>query len=105
MKSVARYTIDNGAGPIETECRDRERRILQNAKNLLRCRMGEVPYDRMRGIDPAIFDLPMNQVREVLLPEIQRVLAWEPRVTVRAAKAEMLAGGEMRMTAEVEIIG
>ena len=34
------------------------------------CRMGEVPFDRMRGLNPALFDLPLNEMQEQLLPEL-----------------------------------
>ena len=70
-------------------------RTLQNAKNLIMCRMGEVPYDRLRGLDPAIFDLPINEMNEELLPELDRCLEWEPDVEVEDAEATILPNGEV----------
>ena len=35
------FSLTNGNGLV--------RRTVQNAKNLLLCRMGEIPYDRYRG--------------------------------------------------------
>ena len=46
---MAQYQIDNVAAPINFQESDIVLRTLQNAKNLLMCQMGEVPYDRYRG--------------------------------------------------------
>ena len=52
---MAQYIIDNQPAEIGFEIRnDNRSRILQNCKNLLMTRMGEVPYDRYRGFDPAL---------------------------------------------------
>lgn len=53
-------------------------RILQNVKNLLMTRIGEIPYDRQRGFRYQLLDLPETELRDELLPEIDRVLLWEP---------------------------
>ena len=80
---MAQYEITNIPGTIDFECgNDYVRRTVQNAKNLLMCRMGEVPFDRQRGLNPALFDLPMNEMQEALLPELDRVMLWEPDVEV-----------------------
>lgn len=83
------YVIDNRPSPIDFSKDDYTRRILQNAKNLLMLRMGEVPYDRLRGFDPALFDLPLPRLREELLPELDRVMLWEPHAEVVDADAEI----------------
>ena len=57
---MARYIIDNLPGPIDFEGTGMVRRTVQNCKNLLMLRMGEVPYDRLRGLNPALFDLPVK---------------------------------------------
>lgn len=89
---MAKYQIDNITAPIDFQEDDANMRILQNAKNLLMCHMGEVPYDRYRGFDPALYDLPMNELRTELLPELDRVMMWEPRVQVLEAEATLLDG-------------
>lgn len=83
------YVIDNRPAPIDFSKDDPTRRILQNAKNLLMLCMGEVPYDRLRGFDPALFDLPLPRLREELLPELDRVMLWNPYVEVVDAVAEL----------------
>lgn len=98
------YVIDNRSGPIDFECNgDRTQRILQNVKNLLRCRMGEVPYDRLRGIDPALFDLPINEVNVQLMPEIDRVLGWEPNASAVSAAASQDENGDTIITVVIGV--
>ena len=90
---MALYQIDNIPSPIDFQEADIIKRTLQNAKNLLKCRMGEVAYGRYRGLDPSLFDLPMNDLRTELLPELDRVMLWEPDVEVQDAEATLLADG------------
>lgn len=92
---MARYQIDNLPSPIDFQERDIIQRTLQNAKNLLMCRMGEVPYDRYRGFDQSLFDLPMNEFQTELLPELDRVMMWEPDVEVEDARASLLPDGNV----------
>ncbi len=101
---MARYIITNRPAPIDFECGDDQVLcILQNAKNLLMTRMGEVPDDRYRGFDPALYDLPLPQMREELLPEADRVMMWEPDVEVADAVCELLPNGEVLITLVLEI--
>lgn len=100
---MAQYQIDNLTAPIDFQESDIVLRTLQNAKNLLMCRMGEVPYDRYRGLDPAIFDLPIEEMRAELLPELDRCMMWEPDVEVVDAEATLLDGGEVYIKVILEI--
>lgn len=100
---MAQYQIDNIAAPIDFQEDDIVLRTLQNAKNLLMCRMGEVPYDRYRGLDPAIFDLPIEEMRAELLPELDRCMMWEPDVEVVDAEATLLDGGGVYIKVILEI--
>ena len=100
---MAQFQIDNVAYPINWEEKDTVQRTLRNAKNLLMCQMGEVPYDRYRGFDPAFYDLPMAQLREELLPELDRVMMWEPDVEVVDAEATLLENGETYIRVTVEV--
>lgn len=89
---MAQYQITNQPAPIDFECNDDIiARTIQNAKNLLMCKMGEVPYDRYRGFNPALFDLPMQQFEERLLPELDRVMLWEPDVEIVGAMRSILS--------------
>lgn len=100
---MAQYQIDNIASTIDWQEDDIIQRTLQNAKNLLMCRMGEVPYDRYSGFDASLFDLPMNELESELLPELDRVMLWEPDVEVVSAKATLLDTGEVYIKAIIEV--
>lgn len=97
------YMIDNSPGAIDWKADDFVQRTLQNCKNLLMCRKGEVPYDRLRGLDPAIYDMNMAQLREELLPELDRVMEWEPDAEVVDAEATLMENGGLRIRVTLEI--
>ena len=99
---MAEYMIDNIPSPINFQESDMLQRTLQNAKNLLMCRMGEVPYDRCRGFDPAMFDLPMTEFQEELLPELDRIMIVEPDVEVVDAESKLLPDGSIYIRVWVE---
>ena len=100
---MAQYQIDNVASPIDFQEDDIILRTLQNAKNLLMCHMGEIPYDRYRGFDPALFDLPIEEMREELLPELDRVMMWEPDVEVVDAEATLFKDRTVYIKVIVEV--
>lgn len=100
---MALYQIDNIPSPIDLQEEDAIQRTLQNAKNLLLCQMGEVPYDRYRGFNPRLYDLPIERLREELMPELDRVMAWEPDVEVADAEATLLGDGRVYIKVIVEI--
>jgi len=61
---MPKFLINNRPAAIAFESESLTDRTVQNAKNLLMTRMGEVPYDRLRGFDPALYDLPMPELRK-----------------------------------------
>ena len=100
-------TISTAATAIDTQASEYVRRTIANAQNLLRLQKGEIAYDRMRGVDPAIYDMPLRQAQSVILPEVARVLAWEPDIRVLAAR--LLPGGDgtdgkFVIEADVEVV-
>lgn len=98
------YTINNLSGePIDFETREYIARTLQNAKNLLCLRKGEVPFDRMSGVDTAIEHMAHGQMQEIITAEVERVLAWEPDVRVRAVRARAVDAGMVYIEADVTI--
>lgn len=102
---MATYIIDNQPAPIDFECAGLINRTLQNAKNLLMTHMGEVPYDRLRGFDPALYGMPVAQLKDGLMEEITRMMLWEPDVKVMAADCELNGAHEavIRVTVEINI--
>ena len=100
---MAQYQITNQPSPIDFECNDDIiLRTIQNAKNLLMCKMGEIPYDRYRGFDPALYDLPIQDFQEALLPELDRVMLWEPDAEVVDASCELDKDGNIIIYATIE---
>ena len=101
---MARYVIDNRPAPIDFGATG-QARTVQNAKNLIMCHMGEVPYDRGRGFDPKRYHANMDVFRATLMEEIDRVLEWEPDATARSADAGMDENGEIVIRVEIDVTG
>ena len=73
-------------------------------QNLLAIIRGEVPYDRIRGLDARAIDRPAANAAE----DLQQDAAWllqtyEPRATVQSIKVNRddAAGGAFSVTAEI----
>lgn len=86
-------TMENGA----TE------RTIRNAKNLLMCRRGEIPTDRQRGLDNAIFDIPFFEAQAIITQELDRVMLWEPDVEVVEGWLEINKNGETVVHCIIEV--
>lgn len=103
---MAQYEITTEAAPLDFEStmeKDMLERTIRNAKNLLMTRKGEVPFDRQRGIDPTIFDIPLNEAQDMITAELDRVMLWEPDVEVVAGWIERDARGETVVHCIVEV--
>ncbi|MCE5343402.1 MAG: hypothetical protein LLF96_07455 [Eubacteriales bacterium] len=100
---MALYKIDNKPAAITFETKGLIERTVQNAKNLLMTHMGEVPYDRYRGFDPVCCDLPLPELKEALLAELDRVMLWEPDVSVQSADCTLDDDGNVVIEAALEI--
>lgn len=73
--------------------------------NLLRMFRGEVPFERLKGINPRLIDRPTVEA----IPEIQQDAEWlletyEPRATVQGIDVELNSGidGGLSITANIE---
>lgn len=98
------YQVSNRPSDIDFECgRDGAKRILQNVHNLLMTVAGEIPFDRMRGVHPGIYDMSMSEIDSVLLPLLDGTMAYEPRVTVVDAEATLEEDGNVFILCTVEI--
>lgn len=100
---MAYYTIDNKPFVIDFTGGGGIDRILKNCKNLIMTRRGEIPYDRLRGLDDKLFHMPLGQVRQELVPALDIALSWEPRATVVSADANIDENGELIITMIVEV--
>ena len=99
------YIITNEPAAInfelDAESINGEIRAVINAKNLLMTKMGEIPYDRQRGFNTALYDLPMGELQGKLMMELDRVMLWEPYVEV--VEATILRYEESRVVFQVII--
>lgn len=100
---MALYQIDNIASPIDFQGKDLVKRTLQNAKNLLMCHMGEVPYDRYRGFDMSLHDMQIDEFEEELIPELDRIMAWEPDAEIVDAEATLLSDGSTYIKVIIDV--
>ena len=102
---MALYEITSEPADLDFECTVISNiidRTLRNVKNLISCRKGEVPFDRQRGLDPAIFDLPYFEANALIVRELDRCLLWEPDAEVYDGWLE-LRNGETIVHCVVEI--
>lgn len=101
---MAKYVIDNRQVDIDFSCDNFvTARILQNCKNLLMTFRGEIPYAREVGFNKQLFDLPIEELNEILLEQIDIMLEAEPRAVAVHAEASLDANHETIITCEVEI--
>ena len=68
------------------------------------CQIGEVPYDRLRGFDAALYDLPLPLFQNELLPELDRIMAWDPDVEVVDATASLTEDGDVYIEATIDVL-
>lgn len=101
---AVQYVVNNIPGEIDFSAGGtRIGRVVQNVKNLLLTRMGEIPYDRQRGLNPAVFDLPYDEAEALIVQELDRVMLWEPDAEVSDAEATLLPSGQVYIKAILEI--
>lgn len=103
---MAMYEITSEPGPLDFECttaNDIVQRTIRNAKNLITLRMGEIPYDRQRGLNPAIFDLPYDEAEAIIVQELDRCMLWEPDAEVIEGWIELDDDGEAIVHCVIEI--
>lgn len=76
----------------------------QCAENLLRIVRGEVPYDRVRGIDGSIVDMPEDDARIELEQDAKwNIENYEPRIAVEETEidAEIAENGDFKLSVNV----
>ena len=102
---MAIYTISNRPAAIQWEIKpgDWVVRTLQNCKNLLMLRMGDVPYDRYRGLDSSIYDKPIAEISSGLRETIERLFLYEPDAEVVAVRARAAKQSETGVSVLIEV--
>lgn len=75
------------------------------ANNLLKITRGEVPFERVKGLDPRMIDRPLGIVDSEVKYDAEWLIGtYEPRVTVNAIRvttSEESAGG-FTVTADIK---
>ena len=101
---MARYVIDNRPVPLTFDVGDDDTaRTIMNAKNIIMTVRGEIPYNRLCGIDADIFDMPINEVNDVLMEAVDEALEFEPDAEAVDAKAWLDANGETVIEVTIDV--
>lgn len=78
---------------------------VQCVQNLLRIVRGEVPYERLKGLDPSLIDKPSSEAVYDLMADAEWLIEnYEPRVNLASIdlKAELAQVGHFTIDAELE---
>lgn len=103
---MALYEITTEQLPLDFECTMANNiieRTIRNVKNLMMIRKGEIPFDRQRGLDPSVFDIPIMQAQAIIVAELDRVMLWEPDAEVYEGWIDINSNGETVVHCVVEI--
>lgn len=76
-------------------------------QNLLKTIRGEVPYERIKGIDRTLIDSPSETAAQDLAADVEFVVkTYEPRVKFSSVELEALAAqtGDFKLDAEIKNI-
>lgn len=76
----------------------------QCSENLLKCIRGEVPYDRIKGLNSRLIDKPISEAQISARQDAEWLIeTYEPRVDVNAiiVEPEAFANGAFSITADV----
>lgn len=76
-------------------------------QNLLKTIRGEVPYERIKGIDRTLIDSPSESAAQDLAADVEFVVkTYEPRVKLSDVELRALAAqtGDYKLAADIENI-
>ena len=91
---MARYVIDNRPVPLTFDVGDDDTaRTIMNAKNKIMTVRGEIPYNRLCGID----------VNDVLMEAVDEALEFEPDAEAVDARAWLDANGETVIEVTIDV--
>jgi phage baseplate assembly protein W len=78
----------------------------QCVDNLLKTFRGEVPFERIKGLDPRTIDRSIAEGELAIRRDAEWLIGtYEPRVAVKAINVTPADGsGELDITAEIEVI-
>lgn len=74
------------------------------ANNLLQIVRGEVPFERVKGLDPRLIDRPMSEAENDIRQDAEWLIStYEPRVTVNAINIEQATGAEAGFSVTADV--
>ncbi len=74
------------------------------AENLLKILRGEVPYERIKGLDPSLIDKPFSEARADLRQDAEWLITtYEPRVAINSIRVGIVPDdpGSFSVSADV----
>ena len=75
----------------------------QCAENLLAIVRGEVPYERIKGLDASSIDRPADVAEYAIKTDAEYVLeTYEPRVSLNGITVQPSENGQYRVTADIQ---
>ena len=73
------------------------------AENLLAIVRGEVPYERIKGLDASSIDRPADVAGYAIKTDAEYVLeTYEPRVSLNGITVQPSENGQYRVTADIQ---
>ncbi len=73
------------------------------AENLLAIVRGEVPYERIKGLDASSIDRPADVAEYAIKTDAEYVLeTYEPRVSLNGITVQPSENGQYRVTADIQ---
>lgn len=103
---MAQYEITNEDLPLDFECtmdKSFVERTIRNAKNLIMVQRGEIPFDRLRGLDPEIFHMTIREANAHITRFLDQALLWEPDVEVVSGWIELNEDGKSIIHCVIEV--
>lgn len=98
-----RISADNRDRALDWGTLAGAQKIAANLCTLLRLVRQEVPYDRARGLDPALVGTPVQRSDPEIRREVDRLMRWEPRAKLVDLQITHQRDGSvlLELTAEV----
>lgn len=82
-----------------------DERVIQNIRNLISTWRYEVAYDRTKGLNPKILDMPADSAQALYISEIYRLVeTYEPSARIEDVKLlAIIPDGQIEVKVVVEI--
>ena len=96
-------TVDNRGRPLDWGALSAPQRIAANLRVLLRLTLGEVPFDRTRGLDPELIGTTVGLSDPEIRREVDRLMKWEPRAKLLDLAITHQADGTVLLTMRAEV--